>query len=50
MFVGRVNFCPLACTRVKVPQLITGLKVKVCVGNSSVVKIYIIRPKPGLVA
>ena len=26
------------------------MKVKVCVGNSSVVKIYIIRPKPGPVA
>ena len=26
------------------------MKVKVCLGNSSVVKIYIIRPKPGPVA
>ena len=26
------------------------MKVKVCVGNSSVVKIYVIRPKPGPVA
>ena len=26
------------------------MKVKVCVGNLSVIKIYIIRPKPGPVA